>query len=78
VLACSFGSLFESKRAQSLRKVCPSRNPHCGAPDHYVISFLGNVASLPILGMKQPCWGTDSGHHAVGDCLERKTVCAVI
>jgi len=78
VLACSFGSLFESKRAQSLRKVCPSRNPHCGAPDHYVISFLGNVASLPILGVKQSFWGTDSGHHSVEDYLDTKTVCAVI
>jgi phenylacetaldehyde dehydrogenase len=35
-------------------------------------------ASLPIGGMKQSGWGRDSGHQAVGNYLESKTVCAVI
>jgi phenylacetaldehyde dehydrogenase len=35
-------------------------------------------ASLPIGGMKQSGWGRDSGHQAVGNYLETKTVCAVL
>ncbi|MFM2109142.1 MAG: hypothetical protein RLZZ372_66 [Pseudomonadota bacterium] len=35
-------------------------------------------ASLPIGGMKQSGWGRDSGHQAVDNYLETKTVCAVI
>ncbi len=35
-------------------------------------------ASLPIGGMKQSGWGRDSGHQAVENYLETKTVCAVI
>jgi phenylacetaldehyde dehydrogenase len=35
-------------------------------------------ASLPIGGMKQSGWGRESGHHAVDNYLELKTVCAVI
>jgi phenylacetaldehyde dehydrogenase len=35
-------------------------------------------ASLPIGGMKQSGWGRDSGHQAVNNYLETKTVCAVI
>ncbi len=35
-------------------------------------------ASLPIGGMKQSGWGRDSGHQAVNNFLETKTVCAVI
>ena len=35
-------------------------------------------ASLPIGGVKQSGWGRDSGHQAVENYLETKTVCAVI
>ena len=35
-------------------------------------------ASLPIGGMKQSGWGRDSGHQAIDNYLETKTVCAVI
>lgn len=35
-------------------------------------------ASLPIGGVKQSGWGRDSGHQAVDNYLESKTVCAVI
>jgi phenylacetaldehyde dehydrogenase len=35
-------------------------------------------ATLPIGGMKQSGWGRDSGHQAVENYLETKTVCAVI
>ncbi len=35
-------------------------------------------ASLPIGGMKQSGWGRDSGHQALENYLETKTVCAVI
>lgn len=35
-------------------------------------------ASLPIGGVKQSGWGRDSGHQAVDNYLETKTVCAVI
>jgi phenylacetaldehyde dehydrogenase len=35
-------------------------------------------ASLPIGGMKQSGWGRESGHQAVDNFLELKTVCAVI
>jgi phenylacetaldehyde dehydrogenase len=35
-------------------------------------------ASLPIGGVKQSGWGRDSGHQAVENFLETKTVCAVI
>lgn len=35
-------------------------------------------ASLPIGGMKQSGWGRDSGHQAINNYLELKTVCAVI
>jgi phenylacetaldehyde dehydrogenase len=35
-------------------------------------------ASLPIGGVKQSGWGRDSGHQAVENYLESKTVCAVI
>lgn len=35
-------------------------------------------ASLPIGGLKQSGWGRDSGHQAVDNYLESKTVCAVI
>lgn len=35
-------------------------------------------ASLPIGGFKQSGWGRDSGHQAVDNYLETKTVCAVI
>jgi len=35
-------------------------------------------ASLPIGGMKQSGWGRDSGHQAVDNYLETKTICAVI
>jgi len=35
-------------------------------------------ASLPIGGLKQSGWGRDSGHQAVENYLETKTVCAVI
>ncbi len=35
-------------------------------------------ASLPIGGMKQSGWGRDSGHQAVENYLETKTICAVI
>ncbi|BDW81496.1 aldehyde dehydrogenase [Erythrobacter sp. Dej080120_24] len=35
-------------------------------------------ASLPIGGMKQSGWGRDSGHQAIANYLETKTVCAVI
>jgi phenylacetaldehyde dehydrogenase len=34
--------------------------------------------SLPIGGMKQSGWGRDSGHKAVENYLETKTVCAVL
>lgn len=35
-------------------------------------------ASLPIGGVKQSGWGRDSGHQAIDNYLETKTVCAVI
>ena len=35
-------------------------------------------ASLPIGGIKQSGWGRDSGHQAVENYLETKTVCAVV
>jgi len=35
-------------------------------------------ASLPIGGVKQSGWGRDSGHQALDNYLENKTVCAVI
>ncbi len=35
-------------------------------------------ASLPIGGVKQSGWGRDSGHQAVNNYLDTKTVCAVI
>jgi phenylacetaldehyde dehydrogenase len=35
-------------------------------------------ASLPIGGMKQSGWGRESGHQAVDNYLELKTVCAVL
>ncbi len=35
-------------------------------------------ATLPIGGMKQSGWGRDSGHQALDNYLETKTVCAVI
>ena len=35
-------------------------------------------ASLPIGGVKQSGWGRDSGHQAVDNYLETKTVCAVL
>jgi len=35
-------------------------------------------ATLPIGGVKQSGWGRDSGHQAVENYLETKTVCAVI
>lgn len=35
-------------------------------------------ASLPIGGVKQSGWGRDSGHQAINNYLETKTVCAVI
>lgn len=35
-------------------------------------------ASLPIGGVKQSGWGRDSGHQAMDNYLENKTVCAVI
>lgn len=35
-------------------------------------------ATLPIGGMKQSGWGRESGHQAVQNYLETKTVCAVI
>ncbi|MCP5327875.1 MAG: aldehyde dehydrogenase family protein [Steroidobacteraceae bacterium] len=35
-------------------------------------------ASLPMGGMKQSGWGRDSGHQALENFLETKTVCAVI
>jgi phenylacetaldehyde dehydrogenase len=35
-------------------------------------------SALPIGGMKQSGWGRESGHHAVDNFLELKTVCAVL
>jgi phenylacetaldehyde dehydrogenase len=35
-------------------------------------------ATLPIGGMKQSGWGRESGHQAMNNYLETKTVCAVI
>jgi phenylacetaldehyde dehydrogenase len=35
-------------------------------------------ASLPIGGVKQSGWGRDSGHQAVDNYLDTKTVCAVL
>jgi phenylacetaldehyde dehydrogenase len=35
-------------------------------------------SSLPIGGVKQSGWGRDSGHQAVDNYLETKTICAVI
>jgi phenylacetaldehyde dehydrogenase len=35
-------------------------------------------ATLPIGGVKQSGWGRDSGHQALDNYLENKTVCAVI
>jgi phenylacetaldehyde dehydrogenase len=35
-------------------------------------------SALPIGGMKQSGWGRESGHQAVDNFLELKTVCAVL
>jgi len=44
----------------------------------WINSHLMFDASLPIGGMKQSGWGRESGHQAVDNYLELKTVCAVI
>ena len=44
----------------------------------WINSHLMYDASLPIGGVKQSGWGRDSGHQAIENYLETKTVCAVI
>ena len=44
----------------------------------WINSHLLYDASLPIGGVKQSGWGRDSGHQAIENYLETKTVCAVI
>ena len=44
----------------------------------WINSHLMFDASLPIGGMKQSGWGRESGHQAMDNYLELKTVCAVI
>jgi len=44
----------------------------------WVNTHLMYDASLPIGGMKQSGWGRDSGHQAVENYLETKTVCCVV
>ena len=44
----------------------------------WINSHLMYDSSLPIGGVKQSGWGRDSGHQAIENYLETKTVCAVI